>query len=73
MEVNQIRESLLDMLMEKDATIAAQAEEIKKLREALEGLLEILEDGTHAGTNVDGKWMGVPDWEDVDKARAALE
>jgi hypothetical protein len=39
---------------------------------ALEKIVSIMDDRTAAGTNVDGRWMGLPDWSDVEAARAAI-
>jgi hypothetical protein len=36
--------------------------------EALRDLLAVLNDRNRVGTNVDGRWMGIPAWEQVDAA-----
>lgn len=55
------------------AYIVHAANAYQPLVEALGGLVRTMTDRKAAGTNVDGRWMGVPDWEDVDKCVALLD
>lgn len=47
--------------------IAAAPELLAKLERVV-----AIFDSREAGTNVDGKWMGIPDWEEVDELRATI-
>jgi hypothetical protein len=57
-----------DAATEIDGLRVSKADLVK----ALESLLNVLTDRNAPGCNVDGRWMGVPDWGTVDKAAAAL-
>lgn len=55
-----------------EAELAALRAENTELRKHLETMLNIFADPRAAGTNVDGRWMGVPDWETVEKIAEAI-
>jgi hypothetical protein len=58
-------------MSEQDKANAKLIAAAPELLDALSLLVSIF-DSKNAGTNVDGKWMGIPDWDQVDIARAAI-
>jgi hypothetical protein len=43
-----------------------------ELLDALKSLVSVMNNPNAAGTNVDGRWMGIPDWDVVEQAAAAI-
>lgn len=48
-------------------------EQNRRLVEALSSIVTVMNDSTAAGTNVDGQWMGIPDWDQVNAATQLLK
>lgn len=66
------KEADAHQFVEQSETIATLREQNAELIAALEKLVNIMQDTNQSGTNVDGRWMGVPEWEDVEDAAAIL-